>query len=87
MGEGAEAVTGPLVFAPTERGIDLQYAGQRTLAAVYAQGETDHVFTPQGATQIVAIDLPPMPPAKTRTKAAPDGAHAGQGGVVCRAGG
>ena len=24
---------------------------------VYAQGETDHVFTPQGATQIVAIDL------------------------------
>ena len=57
VGEGAEAVTGPLVFAPTERGIDLQYAGQRTLAAVYAQGETDHVFTPQGATQIVAIDL------------------------------
>ena len=57
VGEGAEAVSGPLVFAPTERGIDLQYAGQRTLAAVYAQGETDHVFTPQGATQIVAIDL------------------------------
>ena len=57
VGEGAEAVTGPLVFASTERGIDLQYAGQRTLAAVYAQGETDHVFTPQGATQIVAIDL------------------------------
>ena len=24
---------------------------------MYAQGETDHVFTPQGATQIVAIDL------------------------------
>ena len=57
VGEGAEAMTGPLVFASTERGIDLQYAGQRTLAAVYAQGETDHVFTPQGATQIVAIDL------------------------------
>ena len=57
VGEGAEAVTGPLVFAHAGRGIDLQYAGQRTLAAVYAQGETDHVFTPQGATQIVAIDL------------------------------
>jgi 3-methylcrotonyl-CoA carboxylase alpha subunit len=39
------------------RGIDLQFAGQRTARAVYAQGETDHVFTPQGATQILAIDL------------------------------
>ncbi|MNV93604.1 2-oxoglutarate carboxylase large subunit [compost metagenome] len=26
-------------------------------AAVYAQGEVDHVFTPLGATQITAIDL------------------------------
>jgi 3-methylcrotonyl-CoA carboxylase alpha subunit len=25
--------------------------------AVYAQGETDHVFAPQGATQILNIDL------------------------------
>ncbi|RID97096.1 acetyl/propionyl/methylcrotonyl-CoA carboxylase subunit alpha [Simplicispira hankyongi] len=57
VGEGAEAVAGRLVFAPAGRGIDLQYAGQRTLATVYALGETDHVFTPQGATQIVAIDL------------------------------
>ena len=57
VGEGAEAVAGLLVFAPAGRGIDLQYAGQRTLATVYALGETDHVFTPQGATQIVAIDL------------------------------
>ncbi len=57
VGEGADAVTGSLEFNDTARGIDLQYAGQRTRATVYAQGETDHVFTPQGATQIVAIDL------------------------------
>ncbi len=57
VGEGADAVSGPLEFNDTARGIDLQYAGQRTRATVYAQGETDHVFTPQGATQIVAIDL------------------------------
>ena len=57
VGEGADAVSGPLVFNDTAHGIDLQYAGQRTRATVYAQGETDHVFTPQGATQIVAIDL------------------------------
>ncbi|MDY0106742.1 MAG: acetyl/propionyl/methylcrotonyl-CoA carboxylase subunit alpha [Giesbergeria sp.] len=57
VGEGTDAVSGPLVFHGTARGIDLQFAGQRTRATVYAQGETDHVFTPQGATQIVAIDL------------------------------
>ncbi|MDZ7861888.1 acetyl/propionyl/methylcrotonyl-CoA carboxylase subunit alpha [Acidovorax sp.] len=57
VGEGAVRVAGPLVFATTGDAIDLQFAGQRTRAAVYAQGEVDHVFTPQGATQIVAIDL------------------------------
>ena len=57
VGEGADAVSGPLVFNDNAHGIDLQYVGQRTRATVYAQGETDHVFTPQGATQIVAIDL------------------------------
>ncbi len=31
--------------------------GQRTRAAVYPQGEVDHVFTPLGATQITSIDL------------------------------
>jgi hypothetical protein len=39
------------------RASNLQFAGQRTRAAVYAQGEVDHVFTPLGATQITAIDL------------------------------
>jgi 3-methylcrotonyl-CoA carboxylase alpha subunit len=57
VGEGETAVAGPLVFAPQANGIELQFAGQRTRAAVYAQGEVDHVFTPQGATQITAIDL------------------------------
>jgi 3-methylcrotonyl-CoA carboxylase alpha subunit len=49
--------SGPLVFTQRADGIDLQFAGQRTLAQVDATGETDHVFTPQGATRIVAIDL------------------------------
>ncbi|WP_422845329.1 acetyl-CoA carboxylase biotin carboxylase subunit [Acidovorax sp. M2(2025)] len=56
VGEGA-AVAGPLVFASVPGGIEVQFAGQRTRAAVYAQGEVDHIFTPLGATQITAIDL------------------------------
>jgi 3-methylcrotonyl-CoA carboxylase alpha subunit len=57
VGEGDVAVAGPLVFSDLAQGIELQFAGQRTRAAVYAQGEVDHVFTPLGATQITAIDL------------------------------
>ena len=57
VGEGDTAVAGPLVFSARGDGIELQFAGQRTRAAVYAQGEVDHVFTPLGATQITAIDL------------------------------
>ena len=58
VGEGESAVRGPLAFAPAAGGaIDLQYAGQRTRAVVYAQGESDHVFTPQGATRIESLDL------------------------------
>ena len=57
VGEGDSAVAGPFVFAVRADGIELQFAGQRTRAAVYAQGEVDHVFTPLGATQITAIDL------------------------------
>ncbi|RZJ15413.1 MAG: acetyl/propionyl/methylcrotonyl-CoA carboxylase subunit alpha [Acidovorax sp.] len=56
-GQGDAAVAGPLVFAEQAGGIELQFAGQRTRAAVYAQGEVDHIFTPRGATQITAIDL------------------------------
>ena len=50
-------VSGPLVFAKSAQGIDLQFAGQRLSATVYSQGEVDHVFTARGATQITAIDL------------------------------
>ena len=57
VGEGDVAVAGPLAIAPQGGGIELQFAGQRTRAAVYAQGEVDYVFTPRGATQITAIDL------------------------------
>ena len=49
---------GPLAFAPlADGGMDVQFAGRRTHATVYAEGETDHVFTPRGATRIVALDL------------------------------
>jgi 3-methylcrotonyl-CoA carboxylase alpha subunit len=50
-------VSGPLVFARSAQGIDIQFAGQRLTAAVYTQGEVDYVFTARGATQITAIDL------------------------------
>jgi 3-methylcrotonyl-CoA carboxylase alpha subunit len=58
VGEGDAAVEGPLSFTPLGGGaIDLRYAGRRTRAVVYAQGESDHVFTPRGATRIEALDL------------------------------
>jgi 3-methylcrotonyl-CoA carboxylase alpha subunit len=50
-------VTGSLRFARAGDKIDIDFAGQRIGASVYASGETDHVFTPRGATQILAIDL------------------------------
>lgn len=50
-------LSGPLLFSKGEKGIDIQFAGQRLTAAVYTQGEVDHVFTARGATQITAIDL------------------------------
>ena len=53
VGEAA----GVLVFAPSGTGIDLQFDGQRQTVHVHRQGETAHVFTPRGATRILAIDL------------------------------
>ena len=49
--------SGTLQFSAGERGIDVQFAGQRATVQVHAQGEVDHVFTPQGATQITSVDL------------------------------
>jgi 3-methylcrotonyl-CoA carboxylase alpha subunit len=57
VGEGAHAVAGPLSFATTPSGLDLAFAGRRVQASTYVQGETMHVFTPLGATQITEIDL------------------------------
>ncbi|SFB91796.1 3-methylcrotonoyl-CoA carboxylase, alpha subunit [Polaromonas sp. OV174] len=50
-------LSGPLVFSRGEQGIDIEFAGQRLTAAVFTQGEVDHVFAARGATQITAIDL------------------------------
>jgi len=50
-------VAGVLEFTATPAGIDLRFAGQRTLVAVYRKGEVAHIHTAQGATQIIAIDL------------------------------
>jgi len=57
VGEGAAQVAGALQFRALGQGVELEFAGQRTRVAVYAQGEVDHIFTPLGATQITAIDL------------------------------
>ena len=50
-------VCGRLVFSQTSQGIDVEFAGQRMAATVYRQGETDHIFTARGATQITTVDL------------------------------
>ena len=38
-------------------GLDVQFAGNRSRAFAYRQGDWVHVFTPQGATKILLIDL------------------------------
>jgi 3-methylcrotonyl-CoA carboxylase alpha subunit len=48
---------GLLDFAATPQGIDLRFAGQRTLVNVYRKGELAQIHSAQGATQIIAIDL------------------------------
>ena len=49
--------SGVLLFAQSDAGIDLQFAGQRHTVQVYRQGELAHVFAPHGATRILAVDL------------------------------
>jgi len=53
----AAGTTGVLSFTAAGQGIDLQFAGQRTRVDVYRKGEVAHIYSAQGATQIVAIDL------------------------------
>jgi 3-methylcrotonyl-CoA carboxylase alpha subunit len=51
-------VSGALAFASSADSIvDVHFAGQRMRACVYTHGESDHVFSERGATQILAIDL------------------------------
>jgi 3-methylcrotonyl-CoA carboxylase alpha subunit len=55
MGGGAAQA---LVFrAAGADAIELGYGSRRMRAAIYTQGETDHVFTEAGAAQIVSVDL------------------------------
>ena len=49
--------TGVLTFAQASDGINLQFAGQRITANIYFNNDVAHIFTAQGATQIIAIDL------------------------------
>ena len=53
VGEGAE---GDLQFTPQGDGLWVQFNGERIHSTVHAQGETCHVFTPQGATRISLLD-------------------------------
>ncbi|MYZ53922.1 acetyl/propionyl/methylcrotonyl-CoA carboxylase subunit alpha [Malikia spinosa] len=60
VGEGAQAVAGKLQFALRQGGdwaLDIRFGTQRSLATVYLDGERVEVFTPQGAAQLVEIDL------------------------------
>ncbi|KQT09368.1 acetyl-CoA carboxylase biotin carboxylase subunit [Ramlibacter sp. Leaf400] len=61
-----DGASGPLDWRRDGDALEVQFAGRRVRTHVHALGETDHVFTPQGATQIVAVDLL---------------AHAGEGAV------
>jgi len=53
VGEGAESA---LQFTPQGDGLWVQFNGARMHSSVHAQGETCHVFTPQGATRISLLD-------------------------------
>jgi 3-methylcrotonyl-CoA carboxylase alpha subunit len=51
------AATQALAFKADGDAIALQLGEHRVRAMVYTHGETDHVFTPAGATQIVSMDM------------------------------
>jgi 3-methylcrotonyl-CoA carboxylase alpha subunit len=60
VGEGGQAVAGKLQFALRQGGdweLDIRFGAQRSLATVYLDGERVELFTPQGAAQLVEIDL------------------------------
>jgi len=43
-------------FAPVTQGLDVRLGAQRQIVSVYRNGAAAHVFSAQGATQIIAID-------------------------------
>ncbi|MBA3058996.1 MAG: acetyl/propionyl/methylcrotonyl-CoA carboxylase subunit alpha [Gammaproteobacteria bacterium] len=47
---------GGFSFAALTQGIDVRFAAQRQIVSVYTNGAVAHVFTAQGATQIIAIN-------------------------------
>jgi 3-methylcrotonyl-CoA carboxylase alpha subunit len=54
--EGGEPVSGTLKFAPEGAGLWVHWGGARCFSQIDWQGETAHVFTPQGATRITVLD-------------------------------
>jgi 3-methylcrotonyl-CoA carboxylase alpha subunit len=54
--EGEEAVSGTLSFAPDGAGLWVLWGGARCFSQMDWQGETAHIFTPQGATRITVLD-------------------------------
>jgi 3-methylcrotonyl-CoA carboxylase alpha subunit len=52
-----DGVAAPLRYASTPAGaLDVSWGAQRAIVNLYIKGDIAHVFTAQGATQIVAID-------------------------------
>ena len=47
---------GVFSFEPVTQGIDVRFAARRQIVSVYLKGDVAHVFTANGATQIIAID-------------------------------
>ncbi|MDO8457234.1 MAG: biotin carboxylase N-terminal domain-containing protein, partial [Burkholderiaceae bacterium] len=47
---------GTFAFAPVIHGFDVRFGERRQIVNVYTNGAVAHVFTAQGATQIIAID-------------------------------
>ena len=59
IGDGEAALEGPLRWQPNPGGdwaLGVQWAGHAWRATVYADGERVHVFTPDGAVALVAVD-------------------------------
>jgi 3-methylcrotonyl-CoA carboxylase alpha subunit len=59
IGDGEAALEGPLHWQPNPGGdwaLGVQWAGHAWRATVYADGERVHVFTPEGAVALVAVD-------------------------------